>query len=108
MLEFKQQTSNQTSEAANAKPVVAVDVDEVLGKFVSQLAAFHNEAYGTSLTLRDFHSYHFRDVWGGTDDEATTKVSMIGIDLPGSDYVTIGDTITCYLGWPGLHTNRAS
>eukprot|EP00455_Lapot_gusevi_P050279 TRINITY_DN7257_c0_g1_i2.p1 TRINITY_DN7257_c0_g1~~TRINITY_DN7257_c0_g1_i2.p1 ORF type:complete len:208 (+),score=50.26 TRINITY_DN7257_c0_g1_i2:3-626(+) len=33
----------------------------------------HNEKYGTSLSLADFHSYDFWKVWGGTREEATTK-----------------------------------
>jgi 5'(3')-deoxyribonucleotidase len=57
-----------------AKPILAVDVDEVLAQFVAGLAAFHNETYGTSLSVADFSSYRFKDVWGGTDAEATEKV----------------------------------
>lgn len=56
------------------KPVVAVDVDEVLGKFLVPMCHFHNARYGTSLSPLDFHSYRFSDVWGGTDDEAARKV----------------------------------
>lgn len=44
------------------RPVVAVDVDEVLGYFVSQLCAFHNKNYGTELTPEDFTSYYFHEV----------------------------------------------
>lgn len=36
------------------KPIVAVDLDEVLGYFVRALASFHNETYGTELTEDDF------------------------------------------------------
>jgi hypothetical protein len=53
---------------------VAVDVDEVLAFFVPAVCAFHNERYGTRLTVADFHSYRFAEVWGGTDAEATRKV----------------------------------
>jgi hypothetical protein len=38
------------------KPVVAVDLDEVLGHFVPQLAHFHNENHGTELTAASFSS----------------------------------------------------
>lgn len=55
--------------------IVAVDLDEVLGAFVEALASWHNEHHGTTLTSNDFHSYHFRDVWGGTDDETRGKMN---------------------------------
>lgn len=50
--------------APDSRPVVAVDLDECLGQFVSQLALWHNEAYSTSLELKDFDSYHFCQVSG--------------------------------------------
>lgn len=45
------------------KPVVAVDIDEVLAHFVPALAEFHNHKFGTDLTADDFHSYSFAEVW---------------------------------------------
>ena len=56
------------------KPVVAVDIDEVLAAFVPGLLKFHNAEYGTTLRVEDFHSYRFCEVWGGTNDEAMEKV----------------------------------
>mmetsp|Transcript_23730 Transcript_23730/g.40866 ORF Transcript_23730/g.40866 Transcript_23730/m.40866 type:complete len:244 (+) Transcript_23730:37-768(+) len=56
------------------RPIVAVDLDEVLGQFVVSLTTFHNEKYGTELKLEHFHSYRFCEVWGGTDDETMNKV----------------------------------
>jgi hypothetical protein len=44
------------------RPVVAVDLDECLGQFVSQLALWHNDVYGTRYVLNDFDSYHFSQV----------------------------------------------
>lgn len=58
------------------RPVVAVDVDEVLGRFVLQLCAFHNGTYGTSLMPEDFKCYNFHEVWGGTREEADSKMRM--------------------------------
>ncbi|CAN8061964.1 unnamed protein product [Agarophyton chilense] len=55
-------------------PVIAVDLDEVLGDFVTSLCSFHNERYGTSLKQSDFFSYRFCDVWGGNDRQAVEKV----------------------------------
>lgn len=109
-----------TAAAADGRPrpLVAVDLDEVLGAFVEALAAWHNVTHGTgacarvwawvwvcgcgvwggvqgalstltpsspspslppppppaALTPDAFHSYHFSEVWGGTDDEARLKM----------------------------------
>lgn len=58
-----------------SKPVLAVDVDEVLGFFIPALAEFHNEAYpGFNLTPDSFHSYDFCKVWGGTVEDSYKKV----------------------------------
>eukprot|EP00600_Ochromonadales_sp_CCMP1393_P006042 CAMPEP_0174974902 /NCGR_PEP_ID=MMETSP0004_2-20121128/12127_1 /TAXON_ID=420556 /ORGANISM="Ochromonas sp., Strain CCMP1393" /LENGTH=256 /DNA_ID=CAMNT_0016225657 /DNA_START=3 /DNA_END=773 /DNA_ORIENTATION=- len=65
------------------KPVLAVDVDEVLAYFIPSLAVFHNETYRTSnaegghaeiLTSDSFHSYEFCNVWGGTMEESYIKM----------------------------------
>lgn len=63
------------------KRVIAVDIDEVLGKFVLQLCKFHNEKYpaastagGAPLTPEHFVSYNFHEVWGGTREEADDKM----------------------------------
>ena len=56
------------------KQTLAVDLDEVLCEFVKGLCEFHNEAYSTSLAVQDFHSYIFREVWGGTEEESTRKI----------------------------------
>ena len=70
-------TMRHTRESDSRKrPVVAVDVDEVLGRFALQLCAFHNGTYGTSLTPENFCCYNFHEVWGGTREEADTKVRM--------------------------------
>ena len=58
----------------HGRPMIAVDLDEVLGEFIPPLAQFHNATYGSSLRPEDFHSYHFASVWGGTNEEAQDKV----------------------------------
>ena len=40
-----------------AKPIIAVDVDEVLALFIPMLATYHNDLYGTELTAADFNNY---------------------------------------------------
>lgn len=53
---------------------IAVDIDEVLGNFLSQVIAFHNDAYGTDLKLEKFSSYRFWETWGGTREQAIDKI----------------------------------
>lgn len=51
------------------KPVIVCDIDEVLFPFVKGLIAHHNKQRGTELVEDDFFSYHFQEVWGGTQAE---------------------------------------
>ena len=67
-------SSSPSPSPSSSKPVIAVDLDEVLGEFVPSLLAFHNATYATSLTLSSFHSYLFHEVWGGSFDDAVHKV----------------------------------
>jgi hypothetical protein len=55
---------------------IAVDCDEILANLHSQLIVFHNKEYGTNLKKEDFTSYSFHEVWGGTVNEETKKVSQ--------------------------------
>ena len=60
------------------KPVLAVDVDEVLAFFIPALAEFHNEAYGGNdlhLTPDSFVSYDFHNIWGGSKEECLIMVN---------------------------------
>ena len=59
---------------SSKKPVIAVDLDEVLGDFVPAIAEWHNNTYGTKLLPSHFFSYAFKDVWGGTDAESVEMV----------------------------------
>ena len=54
--------------------IIAVDVDDVLTDFFDQLIIFHNETYNTSLKIEDFQSYDTWKTWGGTRDEAISKI----------------------------------
>lgn len=51
-------------------PTIAIDLDEVLSPFVTDLLVWYNCLYQTNLQLTDFTSYHFNHVWGGTTDQA--------------------------------------
>eukprot|EP00736_Rhodelphis_marinus_P004012 Rmarinus@m.10350 len=65
-----------TIAVSREKPVLAIDIDEVLGHFVLALIEFYNATqHGKRrLCLEDFHSYRFCEVWGGNDDSATEIV----------------------------------
>uniref|UniRef100_A0A7S0XC39 CN hydrolase domain-containing protein n=1 Tax=Chromulina nebulosa TaxID=96789 RepID=A0A7S0XC39_9STRA len=63
------------------KPIIAIDIDEVLAHFIPKLADFHNENYGTSLTVEHFNCYEFHKVWGGSLEETSSKV-MSFFDSP--------------------------
>lgn len=59
------------------RPVIAIDFDEVCVGYLPAFIAFNNAKYGTSLQLRDFHSYMFWEVAGcklGSREEATSRV----------------------------------
>ena len=54
---------------------LAVDIDECLAYFIPALCKFHNEEYGTELNASSFESYEFHDVWGGSREEASLKMT---------------------------------
>lgn len=56
------------------KPIIAIDIDEVLYPLVPNLADYHNKNYGTTLTVEDFDTYDFNKVWGGDVPSAVDKV----------------------------------
>lgn len=58
----------------NERPVIAVDIDDVLFPFVSGIAEYHNDLKGTNLSPKDFTSYNFAEVWGGSESEANDIV----------------------------------
>ena len=66
----KKSSSNETIK----KPVVACDLDEVLGGFLPCLTEWHNKMYATTFTLADYKSYEYADLWGGTNAESVAKV----------------------------------
>lgn len=54
--------------------VIAFDLDDILSYHVETLAEWHNENYGTNLTIEDFKTHNFWMDWGGTKEEAIQKV----------------------------------
>jgi 5'(3')-deoxyribonucleotidase len=55
-----------------AKLVIAVDVDEVLAHHNIELVKFHNETYGSDLTLEHYVTDHWSEIWD-TDEEETGR-----------------------------------
>lgn len=56
------------------KPTIAVDIDEVLATMFENLMAWHNQKYGTKLTLADNHSRDL-ELWkAGSIEEAIKRV----------------------------------
>ncbi|RZC85312.1 hypothetical protein C5167_041498 [Papaver somniferum] len=51
------------------KLVVAVDVDEVLGNFVSALNRFIADRYSSSHSVSEYHVYEFFRIWNCSRDE---------------------------------------
>ncbi len=54
------------------KPIIALDLDDVVVDHYETLVAFHNSRYGTNHTLADYISDHWSLVWG-TDHEETER-----------------------------------
>ncbi|KAL9674042.1 hypothetical protein QQ045_030308 [Rhodiola kirilowii] len=56
------------------KTVVAVDVDEVLGNFVSALNKFIADRYSQNHSVSEYHIYEFFKIWKCSRDEADIRV----------------------------------
>ncbi|CAJ2644792.1 uncharacterized protein LOC123910221 [Trifolium pratense] len=56
------------------KLVVAVDVDEVLGNFVSALNKFIAARYSSNYSVSEYHVYEFFKIWNCSREEANTRV----------------------------------
>jgi len=71
-------SDNNNVNVNGNKPIVAVDIDEVLAYFIPTLAVFHNDVYGPKdyLTSESFISYEFHNVWGGSKEECSIKMEQ--------------------------------
>ena len=52
---------------------IGVDIDEVLFPLLPAVIEFHNERYGTSFKIEDFHHYRWWDVFGISREEAVRE-----------------------------------
>ncbi|KAJ4953650.1 hypothetical protein NE237_030482 [Protea cynaroides] len=56
------------------KLIVAVDVDEVLGSFISALNKFIADRYSFNCSVSEYHVYEFFKIWNCSRDEAHIRV----------------------------------
>ncbi|KAI0728549.1 hypothetical protein C8Q72DRAFT_779596 [Fomitopsis betulina] len=57
------------------RPLICIDLDDVLSQSNRVVAEWHNDAYGTHMTLQDFHYYYYwRNPYWGTPDDTFRKV----------------------------------
>jgi len=59
-----------TSTPGSSRPVIAVDLDDVLSQTNAEVASWHNEQYGTKMTIDDFYYYYYwkNPYWGGLQE----------------------------------------
>ncbi|TDL28872.1 hypothetical protein BD410DRAFT_781431 [Rickenella mellea] len=82
----------RTRSVAEPSRVIAVDLDDVLAQTNRAVAEWHNETHGTSMTLDDFHYYHYyKNPGWGTKKDTSEKVKefyrtniMKPIPVPGA------------------------
>ncbi|KAI7869148.1 hypothetical protein BDF14DRAFT_1880324 [Spinellus fusiger] len=56
------------------RKVLAINLDQTLAHTLEALVDWHNQIYKTQFTLRDFNTYDFSQVWGGTQEETYEKI----------------------------------
>ena len=61
--------------AVTARPLVAVDVDEVLCRYLRAYCRYASRAQGRSLRVRDFRSYNFWEATGETRDQMLEHIA---------------------------------
>ncbi|KAI0080025.1 hypothetical protein K474DRAFT_1658267 [Panus rudis PR-1116 ss-1] len=62
-------------DISHGEPIIALDMDDVLSQTNEIVAKWHNEAYGTNMTVKDFLYYHYwKNPYWGTPDETFQKV----------------------------------
>lgn len=59
----------------NKKIKIALDIDEVLAGFVSELNSFYNLFYGKKFKLRDYKFWDLNMIWGVEREEALNALT---------------------------------
>ncbi|TBU64735.1 hypothetical protein BD310DRAFT_943733 [Dichomitus squalens] len=74
----------------DGRPVIAIDMDDVLSQTNEVVAEWHNSAYGTSMTLDDFYYYYYwMNPYWGDPDETIRKVE----EFWKTDYIDIAPPV---------------
>lgn len=55
------------------KPIIAIDVDDVLVMSANEIIDDYNRRWGTQLTQRDFYATYDMAAWGGVDEETAIR-----------------------------------
>ncbi|KAK3013620.1 hypothetical protein RJ639_009323 [Escallonia herrerae] len=63
-----------SDQSSTEKVTVAVDVDEVLGSFISALNRFIADRYSMKHSISEYHVYEFFKIWNCSRDEADIRV----------------------------------
>lgn len=61
------------------KPVMAVDLDDVLSGFMPALMRYHNGRYGTNLACENIHEYDFPKILGTTREGAVRELTEFAL-----------------------------
>jgi uncharacterized HAD superfamily protein len=67
------------------KPVIAIDIDEVLFGFTQRFLAYHNRQYQTNFALHQLTTTAFHTVMGGTADDDKRKVGEFQLEAGNLD-----------------------
>ncbi|MEK6809197.1 MAG: hypothetical protein AABY40_00830, partial [Nanoarchaeota archaeon] len=54
--------------------IIGVDIDEVLAELMEAYLEYHNQNYNTKMQKKDMFSYHFHEVFGGSEEENQQKI----------------------------------
>lgn len=60
------------------KPVIAVDIDEVLASNAPSFIAYTNEQWGLNLSIDDYHE-HWAELWGVDHEETFRRATQYNI-----------------------------
>ncbi len=64
------------------KPLLILDLDEVLFDTIGTVNHVYNQIHKTKFSRDDFHCYHWHDIWGISLDEALTFIDWFFIQYP--------------------------
>lgn len=65
---------------AGVRPILAVDIDEVLVPYTEGLVMYHNKKYGTKLRFEEVVHHNFGEFWGVSHEEYLRRAWQYIID----------------------------